>query len=65
VLSIDKKEIDFGEIAVGTRTVRELNIVNKGENAQLRKKNIPIFCSFNVLNSMKEVETNKSFRAVI
>ena len=55
VLSIDKTEIDFGEIAVGTRAVREVIISNSSERALLQKKSMPIFCSFNVLNSLKEV----------
>jgi len=50
---------------VGTRTVRELLISNKGELAQVKKKNMPIFCSFNVLNSMKEVPQGGTHRAVV
>lgn len=65
VLTIDHSQLDFGEIAVGTRAIREVIISNNGPRAQLKKKSLPIFCSFNVLNSLKEVEPNKPFRAVI
>lgn len=64
-LSIDHPSIDFGEIAVGTRAVREVSISNSGPRSQLKKKNMPIFCSFNVLNSLREVEAGKPFKAVI
>ena len=65
ILVIDLKEVDFGEIAVGSRSVREVTIVNKGGKDVLRKKNMPIFCSFNVLNSMKQIGQNSNFKAVI
>lgn len=65
ILSIDKPEIQFGQIAVGTRAVREVVISNTGPKAQLKKKNMPIFCSFNVLNSLRDVEPDKPFKAVI
>lgn len=65
VLSIDCREVDFGEIAVGSRAVRDISITNKGECAQLKKKNMPIFCSFNVLNSLKEIMQGGTFKAVI
>jgi hypothetical protein len=65
VLTLDQTLLDFGEIAVGTRATRELLLSNSGPPAQLQKKNLPIFCSFNVLNSLKEVEPGKPFRAVI
>ncbi len=65
MLTIDHREIDFGEIAVGSRAVRDLMITNKGEAAQLKKKNMPIFSSFNVLNSLKEVAQGGTFKAVI
>ena len=32
---------------------------------QLKKKNMPIFSSFNVLNSLKEVAQGGTFKAVI
>lgn len=65
MLSIDCREVDFGEIAVGSRAVRDISITNKGECAQLKKKNMPIFCSFNVLNSLKEMMQGGTFKAVI
>lgn len=65
MLAIDSREVDFGEIAVGSRAVREVTITNKGEGAQLHRRNMPIFSSFNVLNSLKEVPTGGSFRAVL
>jgi hypothetical protein len=65
VLTIDCREVDFGEIAVGSRAVRDINISNRGECAQLKKKNMPIFSSFNVLNSLKEILQGGSFKGVI
>lgn len=65
VVCIDCREVDFGEIAVGSRAVREVVITNKGESAQLYKKNMPIFSSFNVLNSLKEVPEGATFKAVL
>lgn len=45
--------------------MREVTITNRGESAQLRRRNMPIFSSFNVLNSLKEVPTGGSFKAVL
>ena len=54
-LTIDSSRIDFGEVAVGTRSVREVTIRTSGLKALLKRKPLPIFCSFNVLNSLREV----------
>ncbi len=40
-------------------------ITNSGETAQLFKRNMPIFCSFNVLNSLKEIPDGGTFKAVL
>lgn len=64
-LVIDKEEIDFGEIAVGSRAVREVTILNKGDLAELKKKQLPIFCCFTLLNSLKPIENQSSFKGVV
>lgn len=50
---------------MGSRAVREVVITNSGETAQLFKRNMPIFCSFNVLNSLKEIPDGGTFKAVL
>ena len=64
-LVIDREEIDFGEIAVGSRAVKEFSIFNKGDLANLSKKQLPIFCCFSLLNSLKPIESNSSFKGVV
>lgn len=55
-LLLDKNIIDFGEIAVGIRQIKELIITNNSTQAAIMKMDmLPISCGFTILNALRTV----------
>lgn len=58
--------IDFGEIPVGTRRIKEFAFrTNNPAQNEVRMNQLPIFGCFSVLNSLKKEASSNVFRAVI
>jgi hypothetical protein len=56
-LLLDKSFIDFGEIAVGIRQIKELIITNHSQfPADMKMETLPINCGFTILNALRRVE---------
>lgn len=56
-LLLDKIMIDFEEIAVGIRTIKELRITNNSAfKAEMRMDLLPISCGFTILNALRTID---------
>ena len=56
-LLLDKTMIDFEEIAVGIRTIKELRITNNSAfKAEMRMDLLPISCGFTILNALRTID---------
>ena len=59
-LVLSMKEIDFGEVAVGIREIRDLTITNKSElPATLKMDLLPLYSGFNVINALRTLDPIK------
>ena len=65
-LTSDVIEIDFGELAVSSRLLKEINITNVGsEPAAMSLDPLPPYGGFTVLNAMRTIEPGASKTVVV
>jgi hypothetical protein len=66
LLTSDVSEIDFGELAVSSRALREIVLTNVGHiPAPIRMDPLPPFGGFSVLNAMRTIESGESKTVVV
>ena len=54
---MNRSLIDFEEIAVGIRTIKELRITNNSPfKAEMKMEMLPITCGFTILNALRTIE---------
>ena len=66
ILQLSSQVVHFGEIAVGIRLIKEINITNLHSEVVNTKLNIlPVTCGFSVLNAMRAIKPQQTKSIVV